>query len=391
MGDLVFQITLMMSLLIIVGLLFTHFYAGHKVRGLLVAALGLISSTIGYLISTLLPPILPLIFVANVLFLVGMLLFYSSAQQAMGRNIHYIENSIIFIVFVVLLTIFTFAYEAILLRQATISVALITIAIRQVYLLTRHSRKRFDIYLFSYLVLGVILVLLQIIRLFLIAFGINNNTIPQTGITANIMILIITAVVFDLLALVLVITTSIVTRIELFQERKLLEEWSTTDYLTRLPNRRKLYQYLETLIDSHTPFAVAITDIDGFKMINDIYGHPVGDAVLLEYGRRIEAHIQPATFVARFGGDEFVYVILLDEGKAAVAYNILTKVTLENLIVYNKHFTFDLASSGGVALFPEDGHTISELLTHADHALYMMKNNKRQQIGFYQDVRNRPE
>lgn len=88
MGDLVFQITLMMSLLIFVGLLFTHFYAGHKVRGLLVAALGLISSTIGYLISTLLPPILPLIFVANVLFLVGMLLFYSSAQQAMGRNIH---------------------------------------------------------------------------------------------------------------------------------------------------------------------------------------------------------------------------------------------------------------------------------------------------------------
>ena len=148
----------------------------------------------------------------------------------------------------VLLTIFTFAYEAILLRQATISVALITIAIRQVYLLTRHSRKRFDIYLFSYLVLGVILVLLQIIRLFLIAFGINNNgTIPQTGITANIMILIITAVVFDLLALVLVITTSIVTRIELFQERKLLEEWSTTDYLTRLPNRRKTLSIFRNL------------------------------------------------------------------------------------------------------------------------------------------------
>ena len=71
-----------------------------------------------------------------------------------------------------------------------------------------------------------------------------------------------------------------------------------------------------------------------------------------------------------FGGDEFVYVILLDEGKAAVAYNILTKVTLENLIVYNKHFTFDLASSGGVALFPEDGHTISELLTRRSCAIY---------------------
>ena len=88
----------------------------------------------------------------------------------------------------------------------------------------------------------------------------------------------------------------------------MLEEWATIDYLTKSPNRRKLYQHIETLITKNVPFAIVITDIDGFKQINDQYGHPVGDAVLVEYSRRIEAKLAGDNFMARFGGDEFVFV-----------------------------------------------------------------------------------
>lgn len=386
MGDILIEITLVTGAFIIIGLVFTHFYAGHKINGLLYAATGLTSSTIGYLISTLLPPENILIYFSNLFFVIGVTLFFISSLKLVNRKINYIEIAIVISLFAIAMAIFLFVFFIVMIRQLIVSLVVIYITSRQVYLLLRHHFADNDKYLYSYLILGIVIIALQFIRVILIGLGIINTVVPALNMTANILILIITAVVFDVLAMVLVLTTSLTTRNELLKERKLLEEWSTTDYLTRTPNRRKLYQQLEILINKDIPFAVVITDLDGFKQINDQYGHPVGDAVLMEYAKRIEETKKSNTFVARFGGDEFVYIFPYFVEKQTLIENIVTSLSLHNIVVDNKKYNFDIRSSAGVAIYPKDGKTISELLKKADHSLYMMKTTNRNHIGFYEDM-----
>ncbi len=383
--DILIQATLLLSVFIFTGLSFTHLYAGHKIKGIMFAAAGIFASTIGYVITFLLPTAPIYFFLANVFLVVGALLFYLSTNKLIGVQANIKETVIVFIIYTFLLAFFIFIIEMLDIRQALVSVTVIYIFSRIIYLLLRRMRTGKSNYLLSYLVLSLVLVIIQVVRLILIALNLNNTIIGNNNMSANLYLLIFTGLTFLGIAFILVITTSIYTRRDLLIERNLLNEWSVTDYLTKLPNRRYLFSHLNALMAKDEPFAVVMIDIDGFKIINDTYGHAVGDAVLIDYAKKLYTKIGHDHFVARLGGDEFVIVFTNIIEKETITNHVFTSSHLTNLFVNDKTYDFTIKNSAGVALFPDHSRDPSELISKADHALYSAKTSDANRIKFYHD------
>jgi len=120
--------------------------------------------------------------------------------------------------------------------------------------------------------------------------------------------------------------------------------------------------------------AVLFLDLDGFKDVNDRRGHTVGDTLLAEVAKRISRSVRDNDLVARHGGDEFV-VLLENIENPAVAHAVAARVVDAISAPFELDDTaLTLGVSIGVAYFPEHGHSGSELLQHADHAMYRAKN-----------------
>ena len=162
----------------------------------------------------------------------------------------------------------------------------------------------------------------------------------------------------------------------------LIRQEAKSDTLTGLPNRRALDERLEEEISSaHRtghPFAVVMMDIDGFKDVNDRYGHQVGDQVLQELFRYLAEGLRNTDFLARYGGDELTLVLSRSDLHAT---KLVTDKMLKKLTDFD--FTFpdkkklDVGMSGGIALYPMHGQTPSALLRAADEALYRAKKHQR--------------
>lgn len=159
------------------------------------------------------------------------------------------------------------------------------------------------------------------------------------------------------------------------------------DPLTGLPNRALIYEYGEHLLAAarrnETMAAVLFIDMDGFKPVNDTYGHEIGDAVLMETARRLEAGTRGADVIGRFGGDEFLVLlpsIRNQEGAEWVAKNILTRL-FEPYRILNLEIL--LSASIGIALFDRDGEQIDVLINRADAAMYYAKQCGRNTFQFF--------
>jgi len=147
-----------------------------------------------------------------------------------------------------------------------------------------------------------------------------------------------------------------------------------TDDLTGLPNRRALYADVPVrlaAIGTHQA-ALLLLDLDRFKEVNDSLGHHVGDRLLIQVGTRLAGHLRETDLLARLGGDEFA--ILLDDTNREQAVAVATG--LRALLA--EPFTLEGISlrtdvSIGIALFPEQGNDLSELLRRADMAMYGAK------------------
>lgn len=150
------------------------------------------------------------------------------------------------------------------------------------------------------------------------------------------------------------------------------------DSLTNLPNRLFLQNHLDDLISSTSaePFALLLLDLDNFKQINDTLGHDAGDALLRTFAERIRRGVRADDFIARLGGDEFAIVLAGVTSEADIAGLVVgIQDRLREPLVHSGRLLESKASIGG-SLFPRHGRDRTELMKHADIALYAAKASR---------------
>lgn len=158
---------------------------------------------------------------------------------------------------------------------------------------------------------------------------------------------------------------------------------ANTDALTGLYNRRKAMEYLgKLLVPSNQEFtSICICDIDFFKKVNDNYGHDVGDTVLQDIAKTMKKTLDKKSFIARWGGEEFLLVFPSCNGDEAFYYLEELKDHIKSLQFHVGEQTFSVAMTFG--LMEYDFHSdIDSALKEADKKLYMGKENGRDQIVF---------
>jgi diguanylate cyclase (GGDEF)-like protein len=150
------------------------------------------------------------------------------------------------------------------------------------------------------------------------------------------------------------------------------------DALTDLPNRTLLHDRLEQAARianrESTPLALLLLDLNGFKQVNDTYGHHAGDRVLQQVASRVRAMLRGADTVARLGGDEFALLLPLTEVDGAVltAQKVLQEIERPCVV---DHRPLSVHASLGIACLPEHGITAETLLQRADVAMYLAKGD----------------
>jgi diguanylate cyclase (GGDEF)-like protein/PAS domain S-box-containing protein len=159
------------------------------------------------------------------------------------------------------------------------------------------------------------------------------------------------------------------------------------DPLTGVPNRRLLTDRLEQAIArarrSRRNLAVCYLDLDGFKPINDQYGHEAGDHLLIEVARRLQEIMRADDTLARLGGDEFV-LLLNDLEQEQESFRALDRVlSVVSLPIRLGDAQMELSASIGVALFPQDDADADSLLRHADQAMYWAKEAGKNRFHLY--------
>jgi diguanylate cyclase (GGDEF)-like protein/PAS domain S-box-containing protein len=149
---------------------------------------------------------------------------------------------------------------------------------------------------------------------------------------------------------------------------------ATHDYLTGLPNRAllddRIRQHMALARRSRAFVGVLFLDLDGFKKVNDTFGHAIGDALLVQVSKRLLGALRSSDTVARLGGDEFVIVLPnlpVREGALTVAQKLLECMVREPFVAGDH--TLEISLSIGVSIYPDHGHDMRELLANADEAL----------------------
>jgi len=176
-----------------------------------------------------------------------------------------------------------------------------------------------------------------------------------------------------------------------------LEQRALTDPLTGLYNRA--YQADRFLVELRRarnygfPMSVVLFDIDWFKRINDRYGHSSGDAVLRQLASFLRERTRSTDAVVRYGGEEFAVLMATADSAVAFEQSERIRAELEKIpfIVSGQAEPILVTISGGVATYPQDGLTFSELIAAADAGLYHAKENGRNRISASRPVELRPE
>ncbi|NUT76594.1 EAL domain-containing protein [Pseudomonas sp. C1C7] len=179
-------------------------------------------------------------------------------------------------------------------------------------------------------------------------------------------------------------------RFDISEKRELLHtlQWRVGhDVLTGLPNRAFLSDLLDQALEfsrvKGTPLAVCMLDLDGFKAVNDGYGHATGDLLLVEVAKRLRGILRGEDVVARLAGDEFVLVLRhvrdLPELHAALD-RVLEAISMPYSLAGKEMHVF---ASIGVTLFPHDNEDAETLLRHADQAMYVAKQSGRKRFHLF--------
>jgi diguanylate cyclase (GGDEF)-like protein/PAS domain S-box-containing protein len=172
-----------------------------------------------------------------------------------------------------------------------------------------------------------------------------------------------------------------------------LERIAYYDPLTKLPNRRLLLDRIRqcmTVADrNQTLLAVCYLDLDGFKPVNDSYGHETGDELLVSVSERLARGIRAGDTVARWGGDEFAILLtdFVDADTCREVLERLLRLVAEPHCIGEREFV--VTASIGVTLYPRDHADADSLLRHADQALYLSKEQGRNTYRYFDPAATR--
>lgn len=159
------------------------------------------------------------------------------------------------------------------------------------------------------------------------------------------------------------------------------------DALTNLPNRTLLMDRINQKLISASRetchLALMFLDLDGFKSVNDRFGHYVGDYLLKEVAKRLQALVRESDTVARLGGDEFMFILSHSQGKediVDIAKRVIGSIN-EPIEVCGE--VLHIGASIGISMYPENGRTATDLINNADTAMYAAKRRGRNNIHFF--------
>ncbi|EJJ4225234.1 EAL domain-containing protein [Salmonella enterica] len=227
----------------------------------------------------------------------------------------------------------------------------------------------------------------------------QNWPMEHRGVDGNWLAILVSVVALTILGITLLVSlfdarlqarTALLAS-SLAQANRELAQLALHDTLTRLPNRVLLEDRLEQAISKAnregTPFALLFMDLDGFKTVNDAYGHDIGDKLLVAVTHRLNQPLSGQFTLARIGGDEFV---LLAEVSAPDDAASLASALVHSI---DAPFTIDpyeliVTLSVGIALYPLDGKNERELMFNADAAMYHTKHSGRNGYHFFQPSMN---
>jgi diguanylate cyclase (GGDEF)-like protein len=189
----------------------------------------------------------------------------------------------------------------------------------------------------------------------------------------------------DHLRILLAIIEKIAASIENAVKYQAAADSATTDYLTGLPNARSLFLQLDAEVArcnrERRGLAVIVCDLDGFKKINDDFGHLVGNQVLEVFAHKLKLACREYDYVSRMGGDEFVVIApgLKQEGAREICDRIHTVAANGCKEICSGA---EMSASVGVAFYPDDTDDSAQLLVEADKRMYAMKKD-RQRAGSF--------
>jgi len=163
------------------------------------------------------------------------------------------------------------------------------------------------------------------------------------------------------------------------------------DMLTGLPNRAQLRELINQAIDdcpAEKQLALIFLDLDHFKDVNDTLGHSAGDALLVEFTKRLRARIQPSDLLGRLSGDEFVIVLPnCDPARASLVASHITEALASPLWIDNRQVP--ISASMGISIYPDNATDIDTLMQQADAAMYKAKQAGRSTHRFFSADMNR--
>jgi diguanylate cyclase (GGDEF)-like protein len=219
--------------------------------------------------------------------------------------------------------------------------------------------------------------------------GVDSNWLAILIIVVTLAVIAI-ALVTSVLDLRMEARTSVLAS-SLAEANEELTYLALHDNLTKLPNRLlledRLQQAIHTSTRERTYFAVMFMDLDGFKAVNDAYGHHIGDRLLIEVAARIRANVRAQDTVARLGGDEFVLVTQIeDPADASTIASKLVRIIEDEFDVEGHQL--HVSASVGIAVYPGNGADQHELIGNADAAMYYAKSSGRNTYCYFEASMN---
>ena len=176
---------------------------------------------------------------------------------------------------------------------------------------------------------------------------------------------------------------------QLKDTRDELQKMVHFDVVTGLPNRTLFFDRFKNALAQakrhDQKLAILFLDLDGFKSVNDTFGHVAGDTVLKEVATRLPKAIREVDAVARFGGDEFVLLLnnVKNEKNTALVADKIMAALSEPFIIDGE--TCKIGASIGISIFPDDDVDMDSLISQADTAMYTAKNGGKNNYRFFEE------